>query len=215
MAYIYKITNKLNGKCYIGKTYKENPLDRFEEHKKDSLTYPERPLYRAFSKYGFSSFDFEVIEKTDIPEDREKYWINVFTSYGSTGYNATLGGDGKKLFDDKKIIEDYLLMHSQTEVAMKHGCHRTTVANILDNYNIEKIDSHVVLANKTGKKVQMLSKDTEEVLQVFNSQVEAARFLIENEFSKTKGSKSLAAKIGLVCRGKRKTCSGFKWRYLE
>ena len=215
MAYIYKITNKQNQKCYIGKTYKTNPLDRFEEHKKDSLKYIERPLYRAFAKYGFSNFDFEVIEETDYPDDREGYWINFFNSYGSTGYNATLGGDGKKLFNDEEIIADYLLMQNQTEVAMKHGCHAKTVGDILDNYGVEKIDSHTVLANKTGKKVQMLSKDTEEVLQTFNSQMEAARFLIENNYSKIRDLRSLAAKIGLVCRGKRKTCSGFKWRRLD
>ena len=57
MAYIYKITNDINGKIYIGKTY--NSIEkRFKEHCKDRLKRKceQRPLYSAMNKYGIEHF---------------------------------------------------------------------------------------------------------------------------------------------------------------
>lgn len=90
--YIYKITNKINGKCYIGQTvdYKR----RFSEHK--SMGYgneQNKVLYKAFKKYGIENFSFEVIEnKTSDYNVREKYWIAYYDSFNN-GYNMTEGGD--------------------------------------------------------------------------------------------------------------------------
>lgn len=215
MAYIYKITNLINQKSYIGKTYKVNPIERFYEHQKDSHRFPERPLYRAFSKYGFDKFTFDILEETNEPEEREIYWIDFYNTYSSKGYNATLGGDGKKLFDTNQIIKDYLILQDQMAVAKKHGCEATLVGNILREYNIERVPSEIVIAKKYGKKVEMLSKDTREVIRVFDSQIEAGRFLIENGYSAINNAKNLSSKISLVCRGKRQTCSGFAWRYID
>ena len=59
--YIYKITNQLNNKCYIGQTtdYKR----RFQEHKNLGYGVEENKLlYYAIKKYGIENFSFEVIE---------------------------------------------------------------------------------------------------------------------------------------------------------
>lgn len=45
MAYIYKITNKLNGKSYIGKTELNNPIDRYKEHIADSKKEMKKDLF--------------------------------------------------------------------------------------------------------------------------------------------------------------------------
>lgn len=90
--YIYKITNKINGKCYIGQTtdYKR----RFQEHK--SCGYENennKLLYYAFRKYGIENFNFEVIEeKTEKYNEKEKYWISYYDSF-ENGYNMTEGGE--------------------------------------------------------------------------------------------------------------------------
>lgn len=213
MAYIYKITNTLNQKAYIGKTYKANPVERFKEHQRDFEKFPERPLYRAFAKYGLDSFIFEVIEETSIPEEREIFWIEHYKTYGSSGYNATRGGDGKKLIDDAKIVQDYLKLRNQTEVAKINSCDVGSVREILKASDVEILPSQEVLLNKCKKSVEMISKETGEVLKTFNSQIEAGRYLIENGFSNIQSDKNLSSKISLVCRGKRKTCAGFIWRY--
>ena len=108
MAYIYKIINDINDKVYIGKTERQIQL-RFQEHCSCSLReqYEKRPLYSAMKKYGIEHFHIELIEKTDSPEEREKYWIEQYGSF-KYGYNATIGGDGKKYLDYDLIYRTYL-----------------------------------------------------------------------------------------------------------
>lgn len=216
MAYIYKITNELNSKSYIGKTEKIHPLDRFYEHIKDSKSEYKgnRPLYRAFNKYGVENFSFEVIETvlSEESSSREIYWIATYQTYGSAGYNATKGGDGTAYLNYSKIIEDYNKMQDMSEVAKINNCHADSVSLILKAHNIETVSSHQVLTTKYGKKVAMLNIKTEKTIKMFDSQLAAARYLIEKEYSKTASAESLSSKISLVVRGKAKTCCGFKWK---
>ena len=88
MAYIYKITNDINGKIYIGKT--EFSIEkRFNEHCKDAFKprKEKRPLYSAIQKYGVEHFHITLIEETDNPNEREIYWIEKLQSF-KYGYNA-------------------------------------------------------------------------------------------------------------------------------
>ena len=122
MAYIYKITNKINNKIYIGKT--EFSIEkRWAEHCRDSKKKEEknRPLYRAFNKYGIENFKIELIEETNNPEEKEKYWIEYYGSF-KNGYNATMGGDGKRYCDYDLIYTLY-----------NEGLNIKEIANILIN----------------------------------------------------------------------------------
>lgn len=101
-GYIYKITNKINGKAYVGKTTR-TVQERWEEHLHDSTKkqyYTNRPLYKAIRKYGSDGFTVETLEKVDLEHlsEREIYWIEYFHTC-TEGYNATVGGDGKILYD--------------------------------------------------------------------------------------------------------------------
>lgn len=96
MGYIYKITNQINNKIYIGKTIK-SIKERFNEHKKKASTYPNRYLYDAMNHYGYDNFTIEVIEECldEYLNEREIYWIATLQSNNSKiGYNLTIGGDG-------------------------------------------------------------------------------------------------------------------------
>ena len=93
---IYKITNKLNNKVYIGCS--KNIQHRWIAHKSESVL-ENNPQYnysihKAFRKYGIDNFSFEIIESTEEKDlfDKEKYWIKFYDSYNN-GYNETLGGD--------------------------------------------------------------------------------------------------------------------------
>ena len=91
MKYIYKIENLINHKIYIGQT--NNPQRRFQEHRaKGYEINTHKVLYYAFDKYGIDNFSFEIIEKTNDPNEREKYWITFYDSF-ENGYNMTEGGD--------------------------------------------------------------------------------------------------------------------------
>ena len=107
MAYIYKITNDVNGKIYIGKT--ENSIEkRFNKHCQDAFRprCEKRPLYAAMRKYGVEHFHIELVEETNSPEEREIYWIEQYGSF-KYGYNATMGGDGKKYIDYDLVVATY------------------------------------------------------------------------------------------------------------
>lgn len=217
MAYIYAITNEINGKQYVGKTNYSDPQKRFKEHVRASKREinKNRPLYSAFVKYGLDNFSFTILEEVkEINScEREKFFISHLNTYGSTGYNATKGGDGSLYLDHQKIIDDYKIFQHVKTVADKNECHESSVRNILKANNIETVDPSTVHREKFSKSVRMIDIKTGETLQRFPSQMDAARYLMENEFSKISRPNSLSSQIGNVAKGKRKTCAGFKWEY--
>ena len=121
MAYIYQITNDINGKIYIGKT-ERTVEERFKVHCRDvyNRSFEKRPLYAAMRKYGVDHFHVETLEETDNPEEREVYWIELKRSF-KNGYNATLGGDGKHYIDYDLVIATYKETQNQAEVARRLG----------------------------------------------------------------------------------------------
>lgn len=105
---IYKITNLVNQKCYIGFTSKQNPHDRYKGHIKDSKD-SNNLLHKAMRKYGIENFIFEVIYQSLEAEytyrTMEQYFIEFYKSFHLTGlgYNMTRGGVGTL---DRKHSED-------------------------------------------------------------------------------------------------------------
>lgn len=97
---IYGITNKINGKKYIGKA--KNIEDRWKDHTYKSRwkRFPNKTLYRAFQKYGIENFAFEIIEECEesVQNERERYWIAYYNSK-KNGYNETDGGDGGETYN--------------------------------------------------------------------------------------------------------------------
>ena len=88
---IYKITNQLNGKSYVGKTT-TSLKQRMASHKcADSV------IGKAIRKYGWENFSVEVIEECETPEqlnEREIFWIAALNCKTPNGYNRSDGGDG-------------------------------------------------------------------------------------------------------------------------
>lgn len=93
MLIIYKFTNKLNGKVYIGQTI-QTLEERVKQHihRKDG-TY----FHNTLSKYGIESFDVDVIDTATTTQElnnKERYWIEHYNSCDKRyGYNTTLGGE--------------------------------------------------------------------------------------------------------------------------
>lgn len=110
---IYKITNKVNGKVYIGqsvdisKRWKDHVSNSYNENSKSYML----PFHCAIRKYGKDSFDFEILEEiTDKKQldDREIFYIEKYNSciYSkkSNGYNCTTGGGGSNGLELPKEI---------------------------------------------------------------------------------------------------------------
>lgn len=95
--YIYKITNKINGKIYIGLTSVEIS-ERFQQHKNCAIRHDnDYPLYASMRKYGIENFIIECVEECPDRKtlgDREKYYIKLYNSTDPTvGYNQSAGGE--------------------------------------------------------------------------------------------------------------------------
>lgn len=92
---IYKATNLINGKSYIGFTSKT--LDQRKLGHKTSLTYRNNKFYSAIKKYGWEQFSWDILyQSKDLDFCKnimEPYFIRIFNSLHE-GYNMTSGGDG-------------------------------------------------------------------------------------------------------------------------
>ena len=101
MGYIYKITNTINKKAYIGVTTQANPSFRWSNHKSSIRCNRGCPLLqKAFKKYGEESFRFEVLiicfdENTF---DFENEYITKYNTMSPNGYNIAEGGKTNQSF---------------------------------------------------------------------------------------------------------------------
>lgn len=96
---IYKITNKVNGKIYIGQS--KDIERRFKHHK---ALYSDFAIHQALKKYGIENFIFEVLYECQIEEMNkwETFYITIFGSLSPKGYNLNMGGDGKEISEETK-----------------------------------------------------------------------------------------------------------------
>lgn len=91
---IYKITNLINGKSYVGQS--KDPTRRWKEHKWDAFNpncKENSAIHRAFLKYGIDNFQFTIIGWFEDYNEKEKQYIKEFNSLYPNGYNLTEGGE--------------------------------------------------------------------------------------------------------------------------
>ena len=161
-GFIYKITNKINGKSYIGQTI-QNVKERFYQHcaTKCSQAVLNMAIHRAINKYGKSNFTIEVIEEVESTNlnDRERYWIRYYDSYNN-GYNSTKGGqDGIKLFknlDTESIVREYKSGKSLREIGRLFNVDKQTIKDLLVRNNISL---------RTTRTYKFSQKDREDILK--------------------------------------------------
>lgn len=87
---IYKITNNLSNKAYVGQSV--NIEQRWGYYRHGSKDHT--PILFAVRKYGLNNFTFEVIEECDreMLNEREIYWIKKANTISPQGYNLSTGG---------------------------------------------------------------------------------------------------------------------------
>lgn len=140
---IYKITNNINGKIYIGQSVR--PKRRWIEHKTKAKTKSDNfPIHSVIFKYGAENFTFEIIEWTKNYNQREKDWIKFYNSICPNGYNISEGGSNNVMFGEchprntisKEKLENIILELKEnklndTAIAKKYN----TTAKIISDIN--------------------------------------------------------------------------------
>ena len=228
MIGIYKVTNMVNGKSYIGQS--KNIEQRFKDHK---LICRERniPLKRALQKYGYENFKYEILEECELSnlDDREMFWINEI----KPEYNLDSGGKGSP---------NHIVTFETRQILKQKG---KEFWNNLDNETKNKIITNNLKGPPLGHKV---SKETREKLRKCNLGKKQSKETIDkrkntilekkrNGYIQTNGNhkkkiicietneifdslKQAQEKYNLstLCghlKGRYKTCKGLHYRYYQ
>lgn len=139
MVGIYKITNLINNKVYIGQS--KDIKARWHRHRMAAFNsnYPQYNclIYKAIRKYGIDNFAFEVLELCEEKElnEKEEYYIAQYDSTNK-GYNmitAIQYSENNHITASVAADIRYLLLStklSQAEIAREFGTSQMTVSSI-------------------------------------------------------------------------------------
>ena len=145
MVGIYKITNKVDGKSYVGQStdiatrwHKEI----YASQQPDNKSY-NTPLSRALRKYGVENFQFEVIEECDptMLNELEQYWADYYQTYIPYGYNVAVCGGA---------FTHFVKLNQQTLQQIRNDLVNTTdtLQTIAQRYQVHP---NTITAINTGK----------------------------------------------------------------
>lgn len=142
---VYKITNNINNKCYIGSSI--NVKQRWQQEKNAAYNSKQisynYPLSQAFRKYGIENFSFEILEIIDtddwsIVNKKESEWIKNKNCVSPNGYNlkaegiSNQGGNKSTIPEDiqNKIIQDLKDGKFIIDIANDYQLSRSYVSDI-------------------------------------------------------------------------------------
>ena len=199
---IYKITNKINGKCYIGQS---NDIHRRWKQELAPNAKLNPHLARAFEKYGIDNFEFEIIEECQ----REQLNQIVIYCYETNKYYLSIGKAAKELGICKDSIRHVINGHDKHALNYRfckisdninefiESCQHVDI--YLKEHNIT-LKQYYTRLGKTNKK-QVLCIETN---QIFVSASEAARQMNLNKHC-----------IIWCCNGKYKHAHNYHFKYIE
>lgn len=230
MGVIYVRPNLINGKKYVGQA---TDLKVREYHWRClSQPYAGVLINRAREKYGIEAFGFEILKECNDDELDywEKYYIKELNTKVPYGYNLTDGGEGRCGYSFPHTAETKIKISKgnkgkkRSEEARKnisegkkgeknpnYGKHlsekcKNKLSKRMKGENNPFYGKHHTeeFKKKKRKAVLQLDKDNNEIIKEWSCAIE-----VEKEL----GIQS--SHICNCCKGKRKTCGGFIWRYKE
>ena len=213
MASIYKITNLINNKIYIGETIQ--PIShRWNQHISASLNKNRHdynsPIHNAIRKYGDNNFIVELVEECDdnIRFERESYYIEFYNSTNqANGYNLIKEGQGGYKYSSKEIKELWNMGLTISEIKQKLNCSKGLVQRRLRGQNIPENEI------KNRMSLEASIKQGEKIEQ----------YTLNGEFIKEWRSISYCEKetgfnqsaISQVCHQHQLSAYGFLWKFVK
>ena len=204
MGYIYKITNNINGKVYIGQTTR-TIKDRWKQHINDSKSKTNLPYFhKAINKYGPENFSIEKIIEAPQSEldELEIFYIKKYDSYNN-GYNMTLGGLTGRKYDSDYIYALWDEGKSKQEIINITGISSHQFWEVMKNYKNYSKPEAIKRGSTIMKAIDQYDLNNN-YIQSFPSIQEAAR-----------QTKSQATNIVKVLKGKMKKTNGYIWKYQQ
>jgi len=239
---IYKITNDINSKIYIGQTTKSLE-ERIKNHRNSFVSGVDNHLYRAMRKYGWDKFHFEVIDTCDDQDtlnELEAYYIAKYDSV-RTGYNMALGGTINTMYSEvikerhdckmrspevRKKISDSLKAHFQKTGGMSEEHKRHLSENKKAFYASERgqltkqkhketfhlSESHYRALNDAKNKAVYCIDANENVVAEFERVKDAANWWKEHGYIEVKYLRTISTTIKRSATTGR-YIHGLKWFY--
>lgn len=212
---VYKATNKIDGKCYVGQTKRTIEI-RIKEHEKQCKNYL---FYRAIEKHGIENFEWEILCECETREElneKEKYYIKLLNSNsnGEFGYNLTKGGEWvlmseetkEKIRKTRKERIGYKLSEEHKKNIGKSGIGRVVSEETREKIR-KKLKGQKHTESRTLKIIEKISKP------IF-------QYDLNGIFIKEWKSAKEASKFGFgqkyvisCCNNKKESYKKFKWQY--
>lgn len=208
LNYIYKITNKTNGKIYIGKTtytiayrWIQHISAATSDKEKDDYNYL---LHKAIRKYGADNFVVEVVEEVEDESKlslREMYWISHYNSCileeDSNGYNMTYGGEGVSKINKQRIYQLWENGLGSLEITKQTGHHSTSIKNILET--LDSYSKEIDFARNTGNTVFQYNEKGELIGSYPSISYAARQVGVDPSI------------ISKCCHGQKQSAAGYFW----
>lgn len=211
MGYIYKITNSINGKIYVGQTFRD-VQERFKEHlrmgRKEKVGYKSR-LYYAIKKYGKDAFSVDTLEECPDNKlnEREIYWIEKLDAF-ENGYNISLGVQKEPKYHSADILTLWQQGYSAREIGNIVGISTQIVTKRLKENRITK--SEII---SRGNKKEHSTRKHKAVVRISLDGTETK--IYQSLLDASKDTNASTGGICEVCQGKKNLAGGYRWAYYE
>lgn len=201
MSCIYMHKNRTNGKVYIGQTIQDDPNKRWKNgHNYKTCTF----FARAIEKYGWDNFQHIILQQGDFSQEelnqKQQYYISFYdTCNPQKGYNISPGGTNGISPNALPAAVEWMKNHPNFGLAR---------ANDMLKWQAEHPQEAREYRRKSQKKAAEARRKKVVCIEtgiVYESATEAARQI----------PKTSQSKICMVCKGQRKTCGGYHWKYYE
>ena len=205
---VYKLTNTITGKFYVGSTV--NFKSRMHYHRCSYDRNPNKELGGDIDKYGWSAFRAEILEvcTRDNVRERERFYIDSLNAV-ELGYNQThattyqewMRNYNAEMWQKEEYRKKRSVLSSETQLKrLEDPEYLKTKSEQLKRYT-----------DSIKKPVGMYTKDGE-LLHTFNGVREAERWLIANGYTQSRNASSAIADC--ATGGRHKSVYGYVWKYL-
>lgn len=205
MYKLYKITNKVNNKTYIGIT-KSSLKQRWMEHIRDSYN-PIYPIHLAIRKYGSENFIIELLLKSQLKEEISEAEDPTIELYQSRiyqhGYNVAKGGYGGDLGElANKKRSQTMLSKSKEEISLWVSKRNVTIAGrTKENHKGKLSQSIKMIGNKFAEGLTH-TDEVKKIISLANSKPkteETKKLMSQSAILNDNGSRFAGRKTSCLC----------------